>query len=133
MGRFVLTDTPITGMVKMGDGVPGAIVILSAIFRDGEAIDPQAALGGLHHILLMDDMGIYGSHIWILYKYICNQDLRSMIALIRAHQLGFITETEIKNAIAAEERHVKHTLNIPSLVAQVEAELEGFQKAPVVQ
>lgn len=133
MGRFVLSDSPMTGMEKMSDGIPGAAVVLSAMFTEGSVIDPQAALGGLQHILQLDDLEIYGSHIWILYKYVCNQDLRSMIALIRAHQLGFVTGTELKHAIARGERREQPTLDVAGLVAQVEAELEEFQKAPVVQ
>ena len=81
-------------------------------------------------MLHLDDMEIYGSHIWILYKYICKEDLRSMVALIRARQLGIISQQELKAAIAAGK---KNTLDVPAIVAQVEEQIEDFQRAPVVQ
>lgn len=129
MGRVQLMDTPVTAMVKMSEGVPGAVVVLSSLFAETPKIDPQSALGGLGVMLYLDDMGIYGSKIWILYKDICGQDIRSVVALIRAVQLGLLPERELKRAIMDS---FKHTLDVPALVTKVEEELEEFQKAPVV-
>ena len=130
VGRVALDDSPLTGMVKMAEGNIGAATVLSELFREGATIDPQSALGGFGPMLHLDDMEIYGSHIWILYKYICKEDLRSMVALIRARQLGIISQQELKAAIAAGK---KNTLDVPAIVAQVEEQIEDFQRAPVVQ
>ena len=130
VGRVALDDSPLTGMVKMAEGNIGAATVLSELFREGATIDPQSDLGGFGPVLQLDDMEIYGSHIWILYKYICKEDLRSMVALIRARQLGIISQQELKAAIAAGK---KNTLDVPAIVAQVEEQIEDFQRAPVVQ
>jgi hypothetical protein len=130
MSRIQLEDDFLTMFTKMCDGNPGALTTLLALFKDTPAIDPQSALGGLGPILMLDDMGIYGSHIWILFKYICKQDICSLVALIRAHQLGFVSTEELKMAINSEETRGTWKLDVAALVAKVEEELTEFQKAP---
>jgi hypothetical protein len=130
MGRVTLDDTALDAMVKLAEGNIGAITVLGALYKDTPAIDPQSALGSLGPMLFMDDMGIYGSELWILFKYVCKQDTRLMVGLLRACQLGFVSEREIKTAISLQH---KNTLNVLELVAKVEEELTEFQKAPVIQ
>ena len=138
MSRIQLEDTVITMFTKMCDGNPGALTALMAIFKEAPTIDPQSALGGLGPILIMDDLGVYGSHIWLLFKDICKQDTRMMVAIIRAYQMGFLAESDLKNAIQACEGKRSfgteapgHSLDVPALVAKVEEALVEFQKAPV--
>ena len=128
MSRIQLEDDFLTMFTKMAEGNPGALTTLFALFKDTPAIDPQSALGGLGPILMLDDVGIYGSHIWILFKYICKQDIRSLVALIRAHQLGFVSTEELKMAINSEETRGTWKLDVAALVAKVEEELTEFQK-----
>ena len=132
MGKITLEDDFLTMFTKMAEGNIGGLTVLMALFKETGAIDPDSALAGLGPILMMDDMGIYGSHIWILYKYICKEDLRSMVAVIRAMQLGFVSEEEIKRAIASEERGGTFELDVSSLVAQVEEQLPAFKRAEPV-
>ncbi len=137
MGKISLEDDFITIALKMSEGNPGALTVLLDLFKYAKVIDPQAFMGGMYHILMLDDLNIYGSHIWIIFKYVCNQDLRSMVGIIRAFQVGFVTERQLKSAIEIEEGRRKsisgerlhHTLDVPHLVSLVEEELNQFQRA----
>jgi hypothetical protein len=97
--RIQLTDTTMDILIKMSDGNPGALTVLMRTMNEGPAIDPQSMLGAISVILSLDTHDIYGSEIWLLYKDVCGQDLTMMLALLRAVQLGFLPETELKHAI----------------------------------
>ena len=44
-------------------------------------------------------MGIYGTDIWAFFKDLCKSDLAKMIGVMRAKQFGYISETDLKEAI----------------------------------
>jgi hypothetical protein len=50
-------------------------------------------------LLWLDTLNIWDSDIWLLYKDICGQDLPTMLAVIRAWQMGKITEADIHSAL----------------------------------
>jgi hypothetical protein len=128
--RIELNDNIITMIIKMSDGNPGAATVMGALAKENETIDPQSALGPFSCILALDDMGIYGSHIWILFKYICGSNLRNVVGVLRARQLGFCSQQEIRAAIATAETvpRTAISLDVTGLVAKVAEELTGFQK-----
>lgn len=88
--RITLEMSMTDMLIAMSDGNPGAMSIVAMLYREGGAIDPDSALGGLGPILFLDTLGIYGSRIWMLCKDICRNDLRIMIAVLRGCQLGFL-------------------------------------------
>jgi len=116
-------------IVKLSDGNPGAVVVLAECLKRGEEIDPDSAFGGLGPIFDFDTLGIYGPRIWMLFKDVCGQDLRIMLAVLRAHQLGFLRESELNQAID----NYGEGIDIPALVAKVEHRLPKFQKAPATE
>lgn len=100
MGRITLDDNMQEVMVKMADGNPGAAVVLAVMMKYGEAIDPDSLIpGGLATILDLDDMGIYGPRIWMLYGDVCGDDIIKTMGVLRGRQLGFISADEINHAI----------------------------------
>jgi hypothetical protein len=123
--RITLSDTGLSACMKMADGNPGAISVLAQALRQGGDIDPDAFMGGMGAILAMDTHKIYGPRIWMLYKDVCNQDLRVMLALLRSVQLGFLSDSEFDHAID----NYGEGLDIPVLVAKVEEKLPAFQRA----
>jgi hypothetical protein len=96
MARIKLNDTSMDALVKMAEGNPGAVVAMTEIMKKHNEIDPQAAMGGLGAILLLDTWEIYGTDIYILYNNKCNRDIRKMLMLMRAVQLGYFPETRLK-------------------------------------
>lgn len=101
----------------MADGNPGALKVCCELLKRGEEIDPDSLLGGLGNILSLDSAGIYGEHIWILYKDICGEDLVKMCAVLRSRQLGFISDP-----LAVKPGEVD------GLLAQVKERLPKFGK-----
>jgi len=88
--RLVYTDTTMSILLKMSDGNPKAVTVLAqlmtGIFHE---------VPGFMLILNLDSMGVYGSHIWRLYKDCCKQDINEMEKVLRAWQLGKITGAEV--------------------------------------
>ena len=62
-------------MVKMAEGLPGAIVGMKAIMEADE--------NGLMLLLGLDDMNIRGSQIWQAYKYLYNEDGKAFVEGIK--------------------------------------------------
>jgi hypothetical protein len=133
MSRIQLTDSMLDTVVKMCEGNPGALTVLMECFKRGAEIDSDSALGGLGSVLGLDTLGIYGPRIWMFYKDVCKQDIRVMLAVLRANQLGFLSDAELNDAIDHDPwRKSEHNLDLADLVAKVEEELPNFQRVPVV-
>lgn len=97
--RIELNDTTISMIMKMSGGNPGAVTVLAECLKRGADIDPDDFMGGLGAILGMDSHGIYEHRIWMLYKDVCGQDLKLMLGLLRAVQLGFLADAVLDKAI----------------------------------
>lgn len=100
--RIELEDTTISMIMKMTGGNPGAITVLAEVLQKNPYIDPDDFMGGLGPILGMDSHGIYEHRIWMLYKDVCNQNLLNMLGLLRAVQLGFLSDAVLDKAIDGE-------------------------------
>lgn len=97
--RIQLEDTPMSMILKLAEGNPGAATVMMQIMEKAPSIDPDAAFGPLAHILGLDTFGIYGPRIWMFYKDACGEDLVNMIAVMRAVQLGKLSESVMNHAI----------------------------------
>ncbi len=97
--RITLEDNMMDMIMKVTEGNPGAVSVCMKLIEKSAVIDPDAALGPLTNLFALDTHDIYGSRIWQLYKDVCKTDLVSMIGLLRAVQLGFLTESELHSAI----------------------------------
>lgn len=97
--RIKLTDTALDAIVKLAEGDPGAGVVCGQLLKQGAEIDPDAAMEGLTNLLALDTHAIYGCDIWMLYKDVCKENLAHVVGLLRAAQLGILTEGALKHAI----------------------------------
>jgi hypothetical protein len=122
--RIQLTDTAMSAAMKMSDGNPGALTVCALMLREGGTIDPDDFAGGLGSLLSMDTLRLYGPRIWMLYKDVCKEDLRVACALLRAWQLGFVSDSQLRDAI----ENYGNGIDVPSLVKQVEERLPNFQR-----
>lgn len=102
--RLTLKDTGMDMIIKMSEGNPGCVNALIELVKKYETIDPDYALGGLGAVLRLDDLGIYGSSIYVLYSDQCDRDIRTFILLMRANQLGFLPDFRIKEIAADQTR-----------------------------
>jgi len=106
MSRIELTDSPMDALIKMAEGNPGAAVAMMDILKQHDEIDPQAMLGGLGTIMILDTWGIYGSSIYILYSDKCDRNVRQLLMLLRATQLGFFSHTKLQQMAEDQMRSV---------------------------
>ena len=124
MDKIILTDTPKDVIIKMSEGVPGALRICMEILQRGQLIDPDGALGGLGILLSLDTLKIYGSRIWMLYKDVCKENLIDMLAVLRANQLGYISTIQLNRAI--DNRGIG--IDIKDCYKKVKIRLPNFNK-----
>ena len=71
-----LGDDPISSLLSLAQGNPGAATVLGKLLQDG----PQGYMDILH----LDDMGMKGPQIWVAWKDYCKQDLEAFRKAIRA-------------------------------------------------
>lgn len=121
--RIDLTDSITSAVAKLSEGNIGAVSVCAQLLKEAEAIDPDAAMGALGALLGLDSIGIYGSRIWILFKDRCGMNVPKMLAVLRAWQLGFISDTAIR---AALDDRSDSSLDVDGLYAAVKKELPAF-------
>jgi len=125
MSKIELQDTTKDVVMKMTEGNPGALQVIMGIIEYGGKIDPDDAFGGFGSLLHLDNIGVYGSKIWMLFKYICGCNLSHTIAMIRAVQLGILPEKELLDALSRP--YANGIFDVPSYVAKVKERLKAFR------
>jgi hypothetical protein len=98
MSKIKMNMSVMDALVEMSEGNPGAATVLAQIMQRAEEIDPDIPMN-IIPIMMMDDMGIYGSRIWQFYKDFCKEDIPNLLAVLRARQHGFLDERKINHAI----------------------------------
>ena len=128
--RIGLHDTGMDVVLKMAEGNPGALAALSEIMRKGVEIDPQCAFGGLGPMFQFDTARIYGSDIYILFNDKCDRDVRKLLMLCRAVQLGFLPQSKLVEMAKDQRRQINLTDDeFAELDKKVCDFLPEFQKA----
>ena len=128
MSRITSGMTTMQALLALTEGNPGAITVLAEGMLKYEKIDPQAVFGGLQFLLSLDTHNIYGSDIWVFYKDICNHSIATVIALLRAVQLGYLPERSLKDCIdsCSSGRGVMDYIDINLMVDRVQETLQEF-------
>lgn len=121
--RITLEMTAKDVPIAMGGGNPGALTVCMNIMKEGAKIDPRG-LGGFGAILSMDTLGIYEHRIWMLYKDVCGQNLKKMMGVLRANQLGFVSAEILNKAIDNRGQGI----DVDSLFDKVQERLPEFAK-----
>lgn len=106
MSRIGLHDTVVETLVKMADGNPGALTAMMEIIRDHEDIDPQAFMGGIGAVMLLDTWEIYGSEIYILWNDKCQRNVRKMLMIMRATRMGLFDRDKLRAMASDEMRQI---------------------------
>lgn len=127
--RITLADSKMECLTKMVEGNPGALRVLADILEQTGKIDPRNMMGGLGMIASLDNYGIYGSQIWMLYKDVCGQSIPKMVACLRACQLGLLPVATLTHAI----QHRGAGLDLAKVCTEVVQRLPSFQLNPVFE
>lgn len=107
MSRIELTDSPMDAVIKMSNGNPGAMAAMMDILTQHNDIDPQAVMGGIGAILILDTWEIYGTDIYILHNDKCGRDTRKMLMLMRATQMGMFSDSKLKAMASDQMRQIE--------------------------
>lgn len=127
MTRLTLNDNGMDMMVKMSEGNPGAATALMELLQPND-IDPDSALGSLGPIFHFDELGIYGSHIYILWSDICGRDIHKLVVLTRGYQLGLISQYRLIDLSTDYPRPTPMTNDdFKELSDKVCAQIENFK------
>ena len=120
---LTLDDTVQSALMKLSGGNPGALRVMLQVLEQAERIDPDS-LGGAAMVLLhLDELGIHGPKIWMLYGDVCKENLSHMMGALRAVQLGIISRETLDKAIESYGQG----LDLPAALAAVKAQLPRFQ------
>jgi len=114
-------------VMAMTEGNPGAASVIIQLVKEAPAIDPDSSLGAMGPLFSLDNLDCYGSRIWMFYKDVCQENINTMMGVMRACQMGFTSEAKINAAIDGD----KAQLDIPDLLRQIKARLPDFQTEKV--
>lgn len=122
--RIKLEDSVMDMIMKVGEGNPGAISVMSQMIQEGARIDPQSFFGSFSGILSLDNHGIYADRIWMLYKDVCGESIVNTLAFLRAVQLGKLSEADMNKAIDNRGEGI----DVDDILETVMNELENFNR-----
>jgi len=125
MSKIDLNSTFQDVIIYVSEGNPGALQICMTILKEDKIIDPDAFLTGIGTLLRLDDMNIRGSKIWILFKDICEGKISHFLGLLRANQLGYLSDWEIYDAI--NNSRGKITFDKKEVLQKVKDRLPNFK------
>jgi hypothetical protein len=127
--KLKLNDSLESILIKMSVGNPGAAQTIIELFTSHEQIDGDSVLGSMGSIFILDRLGIYGSEIYILYSDKSNRDIRQLILLLRATQLGFFPALRVKLLASDQANEINITEHEwKQIDQQVCDRLPNFQK-----
>lgn len=126
MSRIQLQDNTASAVSKMSEGNPGALSAMMSILQVTRKVDPNAVMGGLGVILLLDTYEIYGSSIYVLWSDVCERNTVKMLAVLRATQLGMFSSETLKNASNRQDYSGKELVPVDKLYLKVKERLPSF-------
>lgn len=93
--RTRMNDSPYTVMKSLAREAPGAIQILISVYTYIKFMQ----LGGMNCLKIMDQIRLYDYDIVIFYNYIAQEDILKFMLLIKAVELGFLSDCKIHDGI----------------------------------
>lgn len=127
MSKIQLNDNIMDIMLKMSNGNPGALNVLTELLiPENEKIDPDNIMGGMGNLLSLDTIGIYGADIHVLANDICDGDMIKVITILRAHQFGYLDGDLLRDACSRQDKAGRQMINVNSLYKKVKKKLPRF-------
>lgn len=88
-----------------------------------EKVDPDALMGGITHVFLLDTFHIYAERIWMLYKDLCKESIPKTIAMLRACQMGIVHPDELNKWV---DDGLNHQDDADKAIEKMQKELPSF-------
>lgn len=125
MAMLVASDTLRDAVVKMSRGNPGAMQAMLEAGNHAKRVDPSG-LGWLGPILMLDALEIYGTDIYVLWADICNRNTSKFIGIIRAVQLGLLSDSTLKDAASRQDYSGRKLIPLDQVLEKVKEKLSDF-------
>lgn len=126
-----LTASLMDIIVDFAEGNPGAVNVLCLLIKEYPKIDPAHAFKALGALWALDNLDLYGSNIWLLYKDVCKSSLVNMATIFRAIGYGILSDKEVgdyvKSLNTARREDIKE-YDFPALLKQVQEKIPSFAK-----
>ena len=126
--RITLEMSAINAIITLSEGNPGALTALMDIATNYTKVDPDSVLRSFTPLLALDNMSIYGSRVWILYKDICASNPGLVAIIVRAVQLGILPDSKVHAAIGAVATRQPNVepIDFPDLKRKIQQKLPNF-------
>jgi hypothetical protein len=130
MNRIKLTMSGAEVIAEMSDGNPGAIMAMMDMVTAGSTVmDPACPSATLGPLVLLDELKIYGSEIYLLHNDVCDRDATRSIAVLYALQANLISIVDVRQAMhnwGFGRTSEENTAKVDMLVAAVKIFIPGF-------
>ena len=123
--RRVDLDKPVQEIVlNMAEGNPGAIICCTHLAHINALVDPDDIGGSVGALVKLDALDIYGYRIGMLWGDVCGSHVGTVIAVLRANQLGLagVTDEALNHAID----HYSEGLDVQAAIRAVQVRLPKF-------
>lgn len=127
MSKLTLNMSIAKLLAEMSEGNPGALTALVELIDDNET-DTDNFMKEVGSVLMLDELGIYGTAIYVLYNDICERDIVKVQAITRACQLGLISSNRVKDACSRQDYSGKEIINPKEVYNAVCDMLPNFDK-----
>jgi hypothetical protein len=98
MSKISLNDTFVSILEKMSEGNPGALTCLMEMIKKNDWYFPDTE--PMVYVLHLDDIGIYGSQLYMLWNDCCGRDLNVFETVLRNYQTGKLTGAAIRTNVS---------------------------------
>ena len=90
--KYQSGDTTVDLIVKMSEGNPGAIAFCSELMKFGTL--------GVVTIINLDDIGLYGDRLYMLWNDCCGRSAEKAIKVVKARNFGKLSNQDIRDHVA---------------------------------
>lgn len=125
MTRLTLDMTLVAATLALAEGNLGALKACLELAAVAPTVDPDGGLGAFGPLLTLDELGLYGSDVWVLHSDLCGRDPVLTLAVLRAWQLGLVDRETVRAAVTAG-RDRGPTLDPQGLLERVRLVLPEF-------
>lgn len=123
--RITLNDTPMSIIIKLADGNPGALHFLTEILTKSQDINDSSFFT---YFLALDSLGIYGTDAYVLWSDLCGRDTIKAMVVIRAYTLGMVDGDILRDACSRQDYSGKELIDVDDLFMKVIEKIPEFKK-----
>lgn len=116
MAKIDLNDSIMDIVMKMAEGNPGALTFIMELMKHQQS----AGIDGMVLLLHLDDIGLYGSPLYMLWNDCCDRDLGKVEVVMRNYQFGKLTKDQIlKQVSGGRGRPFENLTPVEELLSQI--------------